>query len=103
MSGAAFDAGARAGLVKAAAQTRGEFEAATSASGLGATAHGVHDTAEAVVRNPGNARRGRGAPAWVRAIHRLRSSATTGGGDKIGPETTDNQFESTYREQETSR
>lgn len=104
MSSAAFDAGARAALVKVAGpQTRGEFDVETGAGGLGATRSAGADVGEHVVRGPGNQgpRRGShgGVPAWVRAIGQLRSRAVAHGGDKVGPRADDNQFQAPYREQ----
>lgn len=62
-------------LVKAAANP-GSYEADVSAPGVTATNTDLPRTDEQTMRNPGNARKGRGVPEWLRFNKYLPSKAT---------------------------
>jgi hypothetical protein len=71
-------------------QTRGEFEAATSSPGHGSTQFtGMVDRTE---RRPGN-QGSRGVPEWLRLLKDLPGQTTWSGGDRIGPQKSDKQFD----------
>jgi len=84
--------GARAAMVKVAGeeQTRGEFEAATSSPSHGSTQFtGMVDRTERRSGNQGS----RGVPEWLRRLMELPGQTTWSGGDRIGPQRSDNQFD----------
>jgi hypothetical protein len=71
-------------------QTRGEFEAATSSPSHGSTQFtGMVDRTERRSGNQGS----RGVPEWLRRLMELPGQTTWSGGDRIGPQRSDNQFD----------